>query len=90
MRDEVLITTRLETLRKLAWPPNSTPAVAAIRIRLDEAKKEDELKAWAISWPSMNRPSRLAMLCIQAERTTIRSVLIRDPPRRPSRVSSGW
>jgi len=36
-----------------------------------EAKKEEELSAWAISWPSMNRPSRLAMLCIQALRTTI-------------------
>ena len=85
-----MITTRLETLRKLAWPPNSTPAVAAIRIRLDEAKKDEELRVWASSWPSMNRFSRRAMLCIQALRTTIRSVLIAAPPRRDKTFSSGW
>jgi hypothetical protein len=71
-------------------PPNSAPAAAAIRIRLDEAKNDAEFSAWPSSWPSMNRFSRPAMLRIQASRMAVMSVLIAPPSRRESRPSSGW
>ena len=72
---------RLEALRKVDSPPNSTPAAPAMRIRLEEAKKEAELRAWPSSWPSMNRFSRPAMFRIQATRMTVMSVVMAPLPR---------
>src|SRR5881398_1315086 len=68
MREEVLIRIRLEALRKLVSPPNSTPTTAAIRIRLDEAKNEAEFRAWPIRLASISRCSPVAMLRIHQER----------------------
>ena len=61
-------------MAKVRAPPNRALAVAAIRIRLDEAKNDAEESAWPSSWPSMNRSLRWAMLAIQLARSTVMSV----------------
>ncbi len=68
---------------------NRAPAAAAITIRLAEAKNEAEFSTWPMSWLSMKRFSRAAMLAIQRMRSTVMSVLI-IPPRRDRRFSIGW